>query len=163
MSEYDVRCVNCFHKSHEGKECPYCPLPTKDNPNARCREFVRADVFIARAIARIEQYNSQTHGQLMMALSAIFDLFQEAYPEAAKSLQTKLEARQKAAEEEMELQRTKALAEADAALKAANDAEERRKMEELVEGYQKRDNVIPFPTKPVEEEDNDPGPGVANG
>jgi ribosome-binding ATPase YchF (GTP1/OBG family) len=151
MAEYDVRCINCYHKSHEDKlECPYCPMPTKENPNSRCREFVRADVFIARSMARMEQQHQQTHGQLMMALSAIFDLFQEAYPQASEALKTKLEARQKAAEAEMELQRTKALADADEALKAANAAEERRAMAEVAEGYQKRDNVIPFPVKEEE-------------
>lgn len=148
MSEYDVRCVNCYHKAHEGKECPYCPLPSKDNPNARCRESVRADIFLARVVARMEQTTMQTHGQLMMALSAVFDLLQEAYPQAAEALKTKLEARQKAAEEEMELQRAKALAEADQALKAANEAEERRKLDEVVQGYQTQEtNVIPFPSK----------------
>ncbi len=149
MSEYDVRCVNCFHKSHEGKECPYCPLPTKDNPNTRCRDFVRADLFLARSAARIEQGMAQSHGQFMMALSAIFDLLQEAFPEAAAKMKAALEARQKAAEAEMELQRTKALAEADQALEAARAAEDAREMEELAESYQYRDNVIPFPGKKV--------------
>lgn len=148
MSDYDLRCVNCLHKSHESKECPYCPAPTKDNPNSRCREFVRADLFIARSLARMEQFLAQTQGQTMMGMSAIFDLLQEAYPDAAKKLKEALELRQKAAEAEMELQRTKALAEADAALKAASEAEDARKMEGLAESY--KSNVIPFPAKPEE-------------
>lgn len=141
LGEYP--CINCLHRSHLGKECPYCPLPSKENPNARCREYVRADIFTARSLARLEQFLAQSHGQLFMALSAMFDLMQEAYPEAAQKLREALETRQKAAEAEMELQRAKALAEADEALKAANDAEERRRTEELVSSY--KDNVIPFP------------------
>lgn len=153
--DYDLKCVNCLHKSHEGKECPYCPMPTKDNPNTRCKEFVRADLFLARSVARIEQFLSQTHGQTIMAMSAIFDLLQEAYPEAATKLREGLEARQKAAEAEMELQRTKMLAEADAALAAAKEGEERRRTEELVEEYQEqgKSNVIPFPVRAEEVEE----------
>jgi len=166
MAEYDLRCVNCFHKSHEGKECPYCPLPTKDSPNSRCGEFVRADLFIARAIARMEQSFLQSHGQFMMALSAIFDLLQEAYPEATIKLKEALEARQKAAEAEMELQKAKMLAEADEALKAAQAAEEDRAMDELAEGYAQQDNVVQFPGRKIEVEEDvdsdDPGPGAAN-
>jgi len=153
MSDYDPRCVNCFHRSHEGKPCINCPAPTKDNPNSRCMEFVRADLFIARSIARIEGQLQQQHGQFMMALSTIFDLLAEAYPEAAESMKKKLEERQAAAEAEMELQRTKALAEADMALKAASEAEERRVMEVLAEGYTES-NVVPFPTAAAIDEHN---------
>ena len=149
MADYDLKCVNCFHKSHEGKECPYCPMPTPQTPNSRCREFVRADLFVARSLARIEQFLAQTQGQSIMAMSAIFDLLQEAYPEAAVKLKANLEERQKAAEAEMELQRTMRLAEADQSLKAAKEAEERRATEELVKGYQEQSsNVIPFPSRP---------------
>jgi hypothetical protein len=158
MSEYDLRCVNCYHKSHEGKDCPYCPMPTKAAPNSRCKDFVRADIFMARTMARMEQYQNQTHGQIMMAMSAIFDLMQEAYPDAAAAMKAKLELHQKAAEAEMELQRTKSLAEADQALEAAKGAEERRALTELAMEYQDKavDNVIPFPIIPDLEPEPEP-------
>lgn len=162
MSDYTADCINCYHRSHLGKPCPYCPADSKDNPNARCKEYTRADIFAARSLARIEQGIGQGHGQLMMALSTIFDLMAEAYPEAADRLQVKLKERQAAAEAEIELQRTKHLAEADMALQAAKEAEERREMEKLVEGYQEQNNVIQFPSKVAEEaEDEEPEPPKA--
>lgn len=152
MSEQqgEYPCINCFHRSHVGKECPYCPMPTKDNPNSRCTTYTRADLFTARTIARIEQVLQQAHGQTMMALSTIFDLLAEANPEAADSLKEKLEARQKAAEAQMAAEQAQRQAEADEALTAANAAEEERKMEELVETYTAQDNVVQFPTKESE-------------
>lgn len=142
MAEFDVRCVNCMHRSHEDKPCPYCPLPTKDNPNARCMEFVRADLFIARSMARMEGYLQQSAGQTMMALSTIFDLLSEAYPEAAIALQTKLEERQKASELAMQEQQAANLREADAALQAAQAQGKEEAMETLA--YEYTDNVLPF-------------------
>lgn len=160
MSE-DIRCVNCFHRSHENKPCINCPADTPQNPNIRCKEFVRADLFMARSMARIESYLGQGHGQMMAALSTIFDLLTEAYPEAAESMKRKLEERHKLAEEKMEKQRIKALAEADAALAEAKLAQDDRDMAELAENYTKT-NVLQFPKSSVEEvegntsEDNDP-------
>lgn len=146
MSEYDPRCINCLHKSHEGKECPYCPLPTKDNPNSRCKEFTRADLYIARSMARIEQYLVQGHGQTIMAMSTLFDLLAEAFPEAAERLQAKLKLQQEQAQKEMEEQQKKFKEEADAALEQAKKADEERFTEELVEHYTgSSNNVLPFP------------------
>jgi len=150
MSDYDPRCINCLHRSHEGKECPYCPTPTKDNPNARCRDFARADLFVARSMARIEQHLLQSHGQLMMGLSTMFDLLAEAYPEAANRLQVKLEEQRKKAEEEIAAQQDKLREEAESALEQAKEEEEQRFMNKLAEEYiaSTSDNVVSFPTKP---------------
>lgn len=155
--EYDQLCINCLHRPHIGKACPYCPPDTKDDPNARCKEFVRADIYVARSMARIEQGLMQYHGQLMMGLSTIFDLLAEAYPQAAESLDTKLKTRQKAAEEAIEMQRAQALAEADQALAAAKEAEERRNLDAVVEGYMKpKDNLLQFPVPETAEPAKDP-------
>lgn len=145
----DIRCVNCLHRSHENKPCPYC------DPKNRCQEFVRPDVFMARSMARIENYISQSHNQMMMALATIFDLLKEAYPEATAALEKKIEENNRLAQEEMEKQRAKTLAEADAALAAAKIAEEERAMEKLAEGYT---NVLPFPKIAEPDPDSDPDP-----
>jgi hypothetical protein len=143
MADYDCRCVNCMHRSHEDKECPYC------DPKNRCTEFVRADLFIARSMARIEGGLQQGHGQTMMALSTIFDLLAEAFPAAADSLKVKLEERQAAAKAEMEAQQAQARAEADDALREAKDIEEEKALAEMAESYGK---VLPFPKTAWQEE-----------
>lgn len=148
MSEYDPRCVNCLHRSHEDKECPYCPMPTKENPNSRCTEFTRADLFVARAMARIEQHSMQAHGQLMMALSTIFDLLSEAYPEAAERLKAKLEAQRVEEAKELEEMRAKAKVDAAEALEQAKAGEEQQFMDDLAKEYVGESNVLSFPTKP---------------
>ena len=148
MSDFDIRCVNCFHRSHENKECPYC------DPKNRCQEFVRADLFIARSIVRIEGFLQQSHGQLIMALSTVFDLLAEAYPEAAESLSVKLKERQAATQAAMEAQQAETLKEADTALGQARAVEEDKAMEELAEGYGK---VLQFPTTASEGVANSPG------
>jgi hypothetical protein len=101
MSEYDPRCLNCFHRSHENKPCTYC------DANNRCTEFVRADLFAARTLGRIENNMMRSHAQLMSAIFTFFDLITEIHPEAAESLSKKLEERQKAAEAEMEAHRAR--------------------------------------------------------
>lgn len=154
MSEYDPRCVNCFHRSHEGKDCPYCPMPTKEEPNARCKTYARADLFVARSMARIEQHMLQSHGQLMMGLSTIFDLLAEAYPEAAQRLQVKLEEQRKKAEEEIEERQKKLQEEAEAALKQAGEEEEKRWMEKQAEEYITQTNVVNFPVQAVDNDDD---------
>lgn len=138
MSDYTLKCVNCFHNSHENKACPYC------DPKQRCTEFVRADLFIARSMARIEGVLQQSHGQTLMALSTIFDLLAEAYPEAATTLKAKLEERQAASEAAMEAQHAASLKEADEALAAANAEEQERTLDALAEDYAKN-NVLQFP------------------
>lgn len=139
MSDYNMKCVNCFHNSHENKACPYC------DPKQRCTEFVRADLFIARSIARIEGVLQQSHGQTIMALSTIFDLLAEAYPEAAEKMKQKLEERQAANEAAMEAQHAAVLKEADEALAAANAEEQERALDKLAEEYVTKDNVLQFP------------------
>ena len=163
MSEYDIVCVNCLHRSHLGKPCPYCPSPTKDNPDSKCTTFVRADVFIAHTIARIEQAQHNSHGQLMAGLSTIFDLFCEVYPEASDRLQQKLKERQESAQAEIEKAQQKAKEEAEVAFQEAHEAEvvraEERMKDELVEkytspGYDSKvdsppSNVVSFPARPI--------------
>lgn len=154
--DYDVVCINCLHKTHEGKECPYCPLPTKENPNSRCKEFTRADIFVARSIARLEQGIGQAHGQLMMGLSTIFDLLAEAYPEAADRLKARLEEQRAKAEAEMKAQQEKAGLEADEAFKLASAAREEQAIEGMVEEeYQTKTNLLKFP-KVIEDPTNAP-------
>jgi hypothetical protein len=103
-------------------------------------------------MARIEGFLQQSHGQNMMALSTVFDLIAEVYPAAAESLKVKLEERQAAAKAEMEAQQAASLKEADAALQAANDAEQERAMDELAESY---NNVLKLPGPAIK----DPIPG----
>ncbi len=142
MADYTVRCLNCFHDSHEGKPCAHCPADTKENPNIRCKDFVRPDLFAARCLGRIEQGSMQAHGQLMMGLSAMFDLLAEAFPEAADRMKAKLEEQQKKHEEEIAEQQKQREAEAAEAYDEAKKADEERYQEDLVEEY--TNNVVPF-------------------
>jgi hypothetical protein len=109
-------------------------------------------------MARIEGFLQQSHGQMMMAMSTVFDLLAEAYPEAAISLQKKLEERQEASRLEMEAQQALVRAEADSALKEAREEEEAKAMDELADGYGK---VLQFPSNsPADLMGCDPAPEV---
>ena len=176
MSDYDACCVNCLHRSHLGKPCPYCPSPTKDNPNSRCTTYVRADVFVAHTMARMEQAQHNAHGQMMAGLSTIFDLLCEVFPDASESLQTKLKERHEAAQAEIEAAQKARKAEAEKAFQEAHEAEaarsEERMQDELAKKYtdpgyiggggenldKPVDNVLSFPSKPTPVPDSDPDP-----
>lgn len=150
--EYTADCINCLHKSHIGKACPYCPSPTKDNPNSRCTSYVRADIFVSHTMARMEQAQLNSHGQLMAGLSTIFDLLCEVFPEASERLQEKLRKRQEEAQAEIERAQEAARKEAEEAFQSAKDADEARMQDELVAKYTNPEidkgasNVVEFPS-----------------
>lgn len=127
MPDYDIRCVNCFHKSHENQPaCPYCVSPQA------CTEFVRADIFGARMLAQIQQSQNVIGSQVMGALTALFELLSEAYPEALARLEEKAKEREAQVQAQAEEDRARNLAEAESAYR---EASQRKMMEELAAQY----------------------------
>lgn len=132
MADYDIRCVNCRHKSHENGPCSLC-IP----PNV-CQEFVRADLIIPRMIGQLQQAQGAIGQQTLQVLTATFELLAEAFPEALERLKTKAEQRNAEMQEQAEAERLVAIQTAEEAYK---EAKSRELMDELAAGYANPVNV----------------------
>lgn len=134
MADYNLQCINCYHGPHVNGPCTQCLAPNI------CTQFVRADIFGARQLAMIHQDQQNIGSQTLGALSTIFELLGEAYPEALERLKARAAEQQKLAEEAMEAERAKSLAEAE---EAYMQASERKLTEELTGKYFDQESVKP--------------------
>jgi len=103
-------------------------------------EFVRADIFAARALHGVQQQLGYGLSNLTGVLSATFELLSRAFPEATAQLRKEAEEREEANKKAEAEAQAKKLEEANQAYTEAREAE---LSEDIIESARKA-SIVPF-------------------